>query len=140
VLVAVTWDKILEFSRWIAWKWLIKGIIANHEIIAREARSNLVPESYKLILKPVLIRHNERVERLKTLHGHVVLTEWHGDAVFNQWVSIVIVSETVRSQISADAKVLQYWSQDRVQPSIEADWILTNGTLSVEVWDALATD
>lgn len=113
LLIIVSWPKHAENSanRTPSWKWLIEWVKSDNVLIFREVVGNKFPVSDHFVLHTVLVVVDSS-EESPCLWGGIVNEERVLLAVFNQRITIGVLSETIRFHRFACSEQLGDWGKD----------------------------
>ena len=118
-------------------EWLIKRIVANDVRVSGKSGGHVVPIADEFVLKTISVgkKSSEGIHRLL---GLVVSVEVTGLAVFNQRVTILVLSETKAFDISADSKLLVNTLGEVIDKTIDAVVIFFKKLFGIEVGDTFS--
>ena len=85
---------------WIAWEWLIERVITDNILVAREACRGVIPVSFELVLKTLLVVI-ESLPKVEAFLCSVEFTKILSLAIFDEWVTIIVKAEAIVCDVLA---------------------------------------
>lgn len=140
-LVIVEWQVIQKESSKVSssWCWLIEWIVHDDIIISSHLGGNMLPESSKLVLDAQVIVVESSLKS-HALWRSVKFGEAKLLTVFNQRISIGIISQVIIIDRLAESSCLINWGEHPIKTGIKAILSLVKNLLGVEVWHTFTTN